>query len=128
MGEDYFGSHLQLEFTGLDKTFPVELFIDLVENQTKDLSQICSVAMSQLSSNPTTPAGLWKASNIECYGDQPGTDFRFWNSMKESLLSTFGSREPYSVQSQLDFVQSLLKKDSEKMFKRTLGKAFLTIV
>ena len=115
MGEDYFGSHLHLEFTGLDRTFPIELFIDLIENQTKDLSQICSVAMSQLSSNPTTPAGLWKASNGE-FNDNQGNfqkDFNFWNNMKESLLGTFASREPYSVHHHLEFVQSLVKNDSE---------------
>ena len=48
MGESYFGSQLQLAFTGLDKTFPVELFIDLIENQTKAVYFCVHKPLSQL--------------------------------------------------------------------------------
>ena len=86
-------------------------------SNSKDMSQLCSDAMSRLSSDIATPAGAWKAANITDISNTKPLDgigeMNQWNKMKESLLDQLGSKESYSVENQLEFMLSLTKMESE---------------
>ena len=90
-------------FTGNDPSYPIELFIALVEGEAKFLQQdearVVSNAWCLIHSADgvvanETPAGNWKASMVGKYGDVKTVR---WEDFKTDLLEAFGRRQQYQA-------------------------------
>jgi len=95
-------------FTGTSATFPVELLIAMVENDLLgEDTKLSQRAFQFISSDKTTPAGLWKA--------RQSTDVS-WNTLKADMLKTFGRQQRvWTVKETFDLLSSLRKYKNETM-------------
>jgi len=107
-------------FTGLDPCLPAELFTSMIEKDptTSRSGFLCARAWNLISSDASTPAGLWKGKNGAFGPKTPvadSNDERLWSRMKAELHSAFGrGGKPYSLEEQLELMISLKKRPGEK--------------
>jgi len=101
-------------FTGLVPSYPVELFIALIEHEALQLnhqeSKMCRDAWCLVSSDRSLPSGAWKASVTDKYEE---LNDKKWDDMKEDLLNAFGRQEPFNIEAKMQLIQSLTKADNE---------------
>ena len=117
-----------LNFTGENPEFPVEIFILIMEKQYKLLSpkrhqiskqkhfKACNRALKHIEDGNNTPAGLWKQNFLRKTSKEDMT----WPKIKEDLIQHFGRKSQsvdkghcYSLQEQLILFNSLLKGQNE---------------
>ena len=112
-----------LEFTGNNPVFPVEMFIALMEKSKKreiqDNDDSCFVkkVLNQIP-HPTTsaaqnisqsvcPGAIWKKKHGERLSKLD------WNGLKQELLDNFGQKQKYSINDKLNFLCSFKIGSSE---------------
>ena len=102
-------------FTGNQPSYPVELFIYLMEEEGKylqhDEPRIASNAWCLIDSpsgDCKTPAGVWKVKMASKHGQE-----MLWPVLKTELLNSFARNDPFTCQDLLDFLQSLTKGEAE---------------
>jgi len=98
-------------FTGLSSGYPVELFLELIETEAQqwshDESKMLKDAWCLLSSDNSSPVGLWKTAMNNRY---PSLN---WAELKSELIEAFGTKGSLGLDQQLELMLSLNKGESE---------------
>ena len=98
-------------FTGSTVGYPVELFIELIEQEANQLchdeAKLCNDAWHLISSDKSFPGGVWK----DCM--KAKWKKLTWAEFKAELVIAFGHKGAYSLEQMFGLVQSLTKGETE---------------